>query len=84
MDLLCLPRDRQEEILFMEAEKGRDLVTEGDLRHVVKVQDREEQRRRWDALLLRRRISLGATTLDLDLLNAPENLAPCFPIEISG
>ena len=85
MDLLCLHRDLQEEILFMEAEQGRDLVTEGDLRHVVRVQEREEQRRRWDALLLRRRrISLAATTLDLDLPNAPENPAPCFPAEISG
>jgi hypothetical protein len=55
MALVRLPVDLQEDILFLEAGEGaRDLVTEGDLRDVVKVQDREEQRRRWAELLERR------------------------------
>jgi hypothetical protein len=79
MALLRLPRDLQEEILFMEAdEKARDLVKEGDLRYVVKIQDREEQQRRWNALLERRRTFLTANTPVPILQNISTNPTHCF------
>lgn len=51
MNLLFLAPDIQEEILFLpRVSKGRDLVTERDLREVLKTLMWSEQRERWAAV----------------------------------
>ncbi len=51
LNLLHLAPDIQEEILFLPAtSKGRDLLTERDLRPVAAEPDWPRQRRRWAAL----------------------------------
>jgi len=51
LNLLHLAPDIQEEILFLPATtKGRDLLTERDLRPVAAEPDWTRQRRRWAAL----------------------------------
>lgn len=51
LNLLHLAPDIQEEILFLPAtSKGRDLLTERDLRPVAAEPDWTRQRRRWAAL----------------------------------
>ena len=48
MNLLCLAPDLQEQILFLPAtERGRDPVTERDLRPIAAVADWRKQMRMW-------------------------------------
>jgi len=51
MDLLCLAPDIQEALLFLpRVEKGRDPVTEHDLRSIAAEPDWERQRQAWTRL----------------------------------
>jgi hypothetical protein len=51
MNLLCLAPDIQEELLFLPAvERGREAVTERQLRPIAGVEDWRRQRRRWKDL----------------------------------
>jgi hypothetical protein len=51
MNLLNLAPDTQEELLFLPAtERGRDAVTEKQLRTMTAVMDWRKQRRMWQAL----------------------------------
>lgn len=51
MNLLCLAPDIQEAILFLPATlRGRDAVTERDLRPIAAVPDWQKQRRMWETL----------------------------------
>lgn len=51
MNLLCLARDIQEELLFLpRIERGRDPVYERQLRPIVAVADWRKQRRMWSRL----------------------------------
>jgi hypothetical protein len=48
MNLLCLAPDIQEELLFLPAvERGREAVTERQLRPIAGMEDWGKQRRRW-------------------------------------
>ena len=52
MDLLLLPPDIQEEILFLpRTEGGRDAVRERDLRGIVKEVDWRRQREKWREII---------------------------------
>ena len=52
MNLLCLAPDLQEEILFLPpTERGRDAVTEGDLRPIAGTPSWNRQRRMWRQVL---------------------------------
>ena len=55
VDLTLLNYEIQEEILGMAKGEGRELITEHDLRWVVRVLEPEEQQRRWEAVLRRRK-----------------------------
>ena len=55
VDLTLLNYEIQEEILGMAKGEGRELITEHDLRWVVRVLEPEEQQARWDEVLRRRR-----------------------------
>ena len=49
MNLLCLAPDIQEELLFLPAtERGRDAITEKQLRPIVAITDWRKQRRMWE------------------------------------
>jgi hypothetical protein len=51
MNLLCLAPDIQEELLFLPAvERGREAVTEKQLRPIAGMEDWKRQRRRWKDL----------------------------------
>jgi hypothetical protein len=51
MNLLCLAPDIQEELLFLPAvERGREAVTEKQLRPIAGMEDWKKQRRRWNAV----------------------------------
>jgi hypothetical protein len=54
VDLTLLNYDIQEEILGMEKGKGREPITEHDLRWVVRVLEPKAQLARWDELLRRK------------------------------
>ncbi len=56
VDLTLLNYDIQEEILGMEKGKGREPITEHDLRWVVRVLEPEGQQRRWKELRQKRLI----------------------------
>ena len=48
MNLLCLAPDLQEQILFLPAtERGRDAITEKQLRPIASIPDWRKQRRMW-------------------------------------
>ena len=48
MNLLCLAPDLQEEILFLpRGKRGRDVVTERDVRPIAALADWRKQRRMW-------------------------------------
>ncbi len=51
MNLLCLAPDIQEAILFLPlVERGRDAVTERELRPIAALADWRKQRREWERL----------------------------------
>lgn len=51
MNLLCLAPDLQEQILFLPAtERGRDAMTEKQLRPIASVPDWRKQRQAWGSL----------------------------------
>ena len=50
MDLLLLAPDIQEEVLFFVTRNGRELVTEKELRQIVRIRDWEDQGARWKEL----------------------------------
>jgi len=53
MNLLCLAPDIQEELLFLPAtERGRDAVTEKQLRPIAGIPDWKKQRRMWNLCIL--------------------------------
>ena len=55
MNLLCLAPDLQEEILFLPAtERGRDTITEKQLRPIAATASWKKQRNLWTSLLIRR------------------------------
>ena len=48
MNLLCLAPDLQEQILFLPAtERGRDAITEKQLRPIARIPDWNKQRKMW-------------------------------------
>jgi hypothetical protein len=53
LSLTLLAPDIQEEILFLEVEGGVERITQRALRDVVKVDNWDEQRRRWHVLRTR-------------------------------
>jgi hypothetical protein len=55
VDLTLLNYSIQEEILAMAKGKGREPITEHDLREVVRVLEPVEQQARWEELLRRKR-----------------------------
>ena len=56
MNILCLAPDLQEAILFLPAtERGRDLMTERDLRPIVALKDWRKQRKTWSTVIERKR-----------------------------
>ena len=51
MNLLCLAPDLQEHILFLEVtERGRDAISERDLRQIANISDWQKQRQMWRTL----------------------------------
>lgn len=58
LNLTLLAPDLQEALLFLPLTmRGRDPITERDLRHIVALVDWKEQRRRWQALRRERGIA---------------------------
>ena len=55
VDLTFLNYEIQEEILGMAKGEGRELITEHDLREVVRVLEPVEQQKRWETVLQRRK-----------------------------
>ena len=47
LDLLLLAPDIQEEVLFFVTRNGREVVTEKELRQIVRIRDWEDQRAKW-------------------------------------
>ena len=51
LDLLLLAPDIQEEVLFFVTRNGREVVTEKELRQIVRIRDWEDQGAKWKELL---------------------------------
>jgi hypothetical protein len=61
MNLLCLPPDIQEAVLFLpRTHRGRDRITERHLRKLAATPDWQTQRRLWQELVVRTMLASGA------------------------